>query len=162
MPISVCQESIQDVFNHAVQVVTRQRHISVFQGLFVKHLHLHLKHLLSPEEVFFAGLRGSYLKNCSFFPVCPCMLFLSPVPPPHAIPSSTAQVLLCGGRDILVLGDSLAMPYRKAGWHPHDTETGEISIVKGSAGCLELPWPSSADLQSCRWACKTRTPLKSF
>lgn len=34
MPISVCQESVQDVFSHTVQVVTRQRHISVFQGLF--------------------------------------------------------------------------------------------------------------------------------
>lgn len=49
MHVSICQESLQDVFNRAVQVVIRQGHISVFQGLFVKHLVLHLLRLLRLE-----------------------------------------------------------------------------------------------------------------
>lgn len=66
MPISFCQESAQDVFSHTVQVVIRRRHISVFQGLFAKHLILHLNHLLRPKKkVFFAGLRDNYLGSRS-------------------------------------------------------------------------------------------------
>lgn len=62
------------------------------------------------------------------------------------IPCATCSVLFCqaqsmfccveAGASLCQETDSLATSYSKAGCHPHKTEIGGISIVKGSAGCL--------------------------
>lgn len=75
MPISICPEHLWDIFSGFAEGVIRQGPISVF---LVKHLLLCFNHLLSPEEVFLAGLRDNYLWNCSWFSCSPCLLLLSP------------------------------------------------------------------------------------
>lgn len=56
--MSICQESLWDLFSSCAQGLSRQGPVSSFP---VKHFLLHLNHLLSPEEVFLTGLRESYL-----------------------------------------------------------------------------------------------------
>lgn len=77
MPISICQESVQDVFSHTVQVVIRQRHSSVSQGLFVKHLVFHFNNFLSPEEVSFAGQKRELPLKLL---ILPCLPLHIPIP----------------------------------------------------------------------------------
>lgn len=85
MPISVCQESVQHVFNHTLQVVNRQRHISISQGLFLKHLLLRLNHLLSPAEVFFAWPKRQL----------PLQLLILPRLPLRVVPIPSATAVCC-------------------------------------------------------------------
>lgn len=141
MHVSICQESLQDVFNRAVQVVIRQGHISVFQGLFVKHLVLHLlrllrlegflwpKQLVLPHVALACWYPALFLSLCFYQPWC----FFSWV---------QAETSLCQEMG------SLAASYCRAAGGPHAWKWEEPTV---------LNFPGQR-----RSACKTCCPLKSY
>lgn len=80
MPISVCQESAQAVFSHTVQVVISQGHICLPRFL-CQALDCSFKPSSEPKKGFLCWPKRQLpwkLLSRSFFPICPCMLFLFP------------------------------------------------------------------------------------
>lgn len=148
MHVPICQESLQDVFSHAVQVVIRQGHISVFQGLFVKHLVLRLHHLLSLEGFLFSGLNSLLFLMYLSLPLhvdtqhrsYPCAIAVCCSVNPGAFSAGCRLRPPCVG--------SLAASYSRATDDPHAWKWEEPTVLNFS-GCRSS-------------ACKTCCPLKSY
>lgn len=103
MPISVCQESVQDVFSHTVQVVIRG--ISLSPRSLCQALGASFKPSSESGRGFVWPKRQLPLKSVIFH-CLPLRVVPAPVLLQRSLLSSTERVVLCGGWDILVWRDS--------------------------------------------------------